>query len=373
MNAAYINEAYGYLPGPPISNDQMDDVLGRLDNNNTKLRARILKNNYALDPQTGKPNESSAEMAAKAVRGLCARSALPLEEIEVLACATSMTEQLTPGHASMVHGELKNPPCEILTAHGVCCSGMSALKYATMAVWSGQARNAVVSAVERTSAFLRAEHFRAELDARQGESDPYVGFNQEFLRWMLSDGAGAALVQDRPRGAALRVEWMELFSFANELPTCMYMGAKPKADGGLVGWRDGGPLEEVIRQGYFNLHQDVRLLGEHMIPVTISRTLAEIRRKRSFDSSEIDWVLPHYSSEFFREKAFNELERIGFPIPYRKWCSNLTERGNTGCASIFIMLDDFLRSGKLKRGDGVLLLVPESGRFSCSWAFLRAV
>jgi hypothetical protein len=37
------------------------------------------------------------------------------------------------------------------------------------------------------------------------------------------------------------------------------------------------------------------------------------------------------------------------------------------------MVDDLLASGRVRAGDTLLLLVPESGRFSCAWALLRAV
>ena len=194
-------------------------------------------------------------------------------------------------------------------------------------------------------------------------------------RWaLLSDGAGACLVQDKPKdsGLSLKVEWVELVSFAHELPVCMYMGGERTPSGGLVGWRDGESLEAGIRAGVLNIHQDVKVLGKHIVS-TCARSLELLRRKHRFTPDDATWFLPHYSSEFFRDKTHDALVDVGFPIPYERWCSNLTERGNTGCASSLIMLDDFLASGRLRRGDGVVLLVPESGRFSCGWAMLRAV
>jgi 3-oxoacyl-[acyl-carrier-protein] synthase-3 len=191
---------------------------------------------------------------------------------------------------------------------------------------------------------------------------------------MLSDGAGAAVVQDRPResGLSLRIEWIDLVSFAHDRPTCMYMGGEPTAGGGLLGWRDGESMDHALRQGQLNLHQNVKLLAAHMVE-SCARSLAIVRERRQIVADDVTWLLPHYSSEFFRDKTHDALVAAGFPIPYERWCSNLVERGNTGCASSLIMLDDFLASGRLKRGDSILLLVPESGRFSCAWALLRAV
>ena len=203
-------------------------------------------------------------------------------------------------------------------------------------------------------------------------SSDLVGFDQGFLRWMLSDGAGAVLVEPTPRPGALnlQIHWIELLSFAHALPTCMYMGAERTPDGGLRGWRDVG-LSGAVAGGLFNLHQDVKLL-ENIVP-TCAAALERVRARRPIDAADIDWFLPHYSSELFRAPTYEALQRAKFPIPWDKWASNLVERGNTGAASILVMLDDLLRTGRVRPGHRLLLMVPESGRFSCAFALLEAV
>jgi hypothetical protein len=65
------------------------------------------------------------------------------------------------------------------------------------------------------------------------------------------------------------------------------------------------------------------------------------------------------------DKVFKAMEEIGFTIPYEKWFTNLSYKGNTGSASIYIMLEELFHSGKLKEGNKLLCFVPESGRFFC--------
>ena len=77
--------------------------------------------------------------------------------------------------------------------------------------------------------------------------------------------------------------------------------------------------------------------------------------------------MPHYSSEFFRDRLSAGLERIDFNIPQSRWFTNLTSKGNTGAASFFIMLDELFHSGQLKSGQRLLGYVPESGRFSSAF------
>jgi 3-oxoacyl-[acyl-carrier-protein] synthase-3 len=66
------------------------------------------------------------------------------------------------------------------------------------------------------------------------------------------------------------------------------------------------------------------------------------------------------------------IAKIGMNIPYEKWFINLDRVGNVGSASIYLALDELMNSGKLKKGDRILLSVPESGRFSYAYAYLTA-
>ncbi|MBY0436602.1 MAG: iron-containing redox enzyme family protein, partial [Burkholderiales bacterium] len=66
-------------------------------------------------------------------------------------------------------------------------------------------------------------------------------------------------------------------------------------------------------------------------------------------------------------------DRARLTIPAARWYSNLAWRGNTGSASILIMLHDFLRERAVKPGQKILLFVPESGRFTVAFALLEVV
>ncbi len=382
LRQAYITHAASELPGEPVPNEDIEAYLGVLHEGRERLRERVLRNNgitsrhYAIDRETGEPNATLAELQARAVRRLLAGAGLSVDDIDLLACSTAVPEVVTPGVASLVHGALGGQPIEIASAGGVCASSMSALKYATMAVQTGNARTAVVGGAERTSSHLRSSHFQAELEARKvDEDDPHIALGAEFLRWMLSDGAGAVLMRDQPAEdqLSLRVEWVQLVSFANELPTCMYMGGKTTDDGGLSSWRDTGDLHEAVRDGYFNLRQDVGLLRDNIVPVTTWKTIEQIRRTRSLEAEDVDWVLPHFSSNLFRGPAVEAFQEAGFDIPEERIRSNLAERGNIGSASVFVMLDDLVQSGDLNPGDGILAVVPESGRFNTGYMLLRVV
>ena len=123
--------------------------------------------------------------------------------------------------------------------------------------------------------------------------------------------------------------------------------------------------------GALLIRQDVRLL-ENIVKLGVDGYLRLIAEGR-VQADKIDHVLCHYSSHYFRGKIFDMMQRAGVGIAEHKWYSNLYSRGNTGCASIFIMLDEFRRTQPYSVGDTILCMVPESGRFNNAYMQLTVV
>jgi len=378
-STAYITRSSVCLPNAPVENDQVEAILGQVGERPSRARRVVQRSNgirrryYVIDPATGKPNYTNASLTAAAVKGLI-HDGFTLDEIACLACGTSNPDQLLPNHAVMVHGELGAPVCEVVATAGVCVSGATALKYGWMSVISGAAPNAVVTGSEVASLGLLAQNYDAEplngAEVLEGHSE--LAFEKDFLRWMLSDGAGALLIEPAPRpGLNLRVEWIDIFSYAHLLPACMYVGAEKQADGALKGWMLYSAREREANS-IFALKQDVRLLNDEVIEHTLVKPLARVAAKRALSPGDVDWFLPHYSSEYFRAPVADGLARAGLPIPQERWFTNLERVGNVGAASIYIMLDELLKSGRLRDGQHLLCWVPESGRFSSGFIYLTA-
>ncbi len=373
MSTAYITNTASFLPNAPVLNDDMESVLGTVNGKPSRARRTVLRSNgiteryYAIDPDSGRSTHNNAQLTAAAIRKLDAGA------IDCLVAGTSIPDQVLPSHASMVHGELGIAPCEVVSTSGVCLSGIMALKYAWMSVLSGQASHAVASGSENVSSLLRGELFEDEVEARIQalQKRPELAFEKDFLRWMLSDGAGAVSIQPQPdaRRQSLKIEWIIARSFADEMDACMYAGAEKLEDGSLQGWREY-PLNAWSEQSIFSIKQDVKQLNQHIIHYTVERMLQIVVRQTGIRASDIDWYLPHYSSHYFRDKVADGMRRADFDIPFERWFSNLYTTGNTGSASMFIMLDELMRSGKLKTGQKLLCYIPESGRVSSAFMLL---
>src|SRR5437773_1471686 len=300
----FITAAGAYLPGDPVDNDRIENVLGLVDGKPSRLKKRILRSNgiktrhYALDDD-GHTTELNEELAVKAVHAALAHSRLILDEVEMLAAGPTQGDVPIPGFASMVHGRLGGRLMDILSAGGVCCSSMAALSSAYRAVATQQRSNAVVVG--------------SELGSRSLKASPRVGNT----------------------------------------------------------WLDLATISEADKAELMRIRQDTQLLPQ-IVKLSVEEYLRLIKRGRIVPE-ELDHLLCHYSSHFFKGEIVKLLDEAHLSIPEDKWFTNLYTKGNTGAASIFIMLEEAMNGGRFTPGQKILLMVPESGRFTVSFALLTCV
>ena len=377
----YINDIAAFLPNDPVTSEDIEEVLGKIHDVRSRVKSRVLKSNgiktryYAIDRKTGELNYTNARLTAEAIRRLRPYAGFSTNDIQCLCCGTSMADLIAPGHGLMVAGELGVGPCEVISTSGICLCGISSLKAAYANVALGLSDNAVATGSELASSLLRSnffEHLEGDPDFK---NHPILTFDSDFLRWMLSDAAGAVFLSPKKNEGrrSLRIDWIEHVSYAGQMDTCMYAGGHKNEDGSVTGWRQLSSLAEALEKNYFALKQDTELLGEHVIRLTVNEGLARAVARRKLRASDVDWFLPHYSSEFFRDKVHDAMVSIGFPVPYEKWFTNLAYKGNTGSASIYVMMEELFHSGRLKEGDTLLCYIPESGRFSVAYMLLTVV
>jgi 3-oxoacyl-[acyl-carrier-protein] synthase-3 len=375
-NEVYITAMGKFLPGEPVGNDEMEDYLGRIGGKPSRAKKRVLDQNgikfrhYALDKQQN-TLYSNAEMAALAIKDSISRVDFDIDQIDFLAAATAQADLILPGFASMIHAELGTPSCEVANLFGICVTGMIAIKNAYMQVKTGEKQYAVACASEFPSRVFKSSRYEAQAKFRSGEGVP---FDTDFLRFMLSDGAGAAVLQNHPssNGLSLRIEWMDIKSHASQYDTCMYSGANKTESGEMdTTWLDYPSFQEAADAGALNVKQDIRLV-QNMPKLGVDGFFRLVDEGK-INPSELDWIVCHYSSHFFKEEIFKLLKMGGLNIPEDKWFTNLYSKGNTGSASIYIMLEEMLNEGKLKSGQKVCCIVPESGRFMMAYMMLTVV
>jgi 3-oxoacyl-[acyl-carrier-protein] synthase III len=350
MNQAYITSTGAFLPNQAVDNENISQYIGKVFGED-RIREKILKANgiesrhYALDKNQAETH-NLYQIASEAVKN-CLLDKNP-HQLDYLSAGTTHAPLLAPGIASILHDQLTkdklvNHTLEINSNSGICSSGAQAIVNAARAVKSGDAKNAVCVGVEHSSTGLKSKAFRTTYDIPTILKDVRASkwFMSVFLRFMLSDGAGAFLIEPQPRkdSISLKVDWTYSRSFANQAPLCMQIPAKPMI-----------------------LSQNIKILAQYMEPLSkeaVDGAMCQYGEKLE----NYDMILPHMSSYYFEKSVKRIISELApnRAVPY--W-TNLRTAGNTGAASIFIMLDEYLKTKPIASGQRILLFVPESGQFN---------
>lgn len=362
FNRVYLNSAGSFLPGPAVNNEEMDAYVGSINSQSSRVKRRILGENgitsrhYGIDKE-GRTKYSATDMAVHSIHQALEKVNCRINDISFLSSATVGADLAAPGFANLIQGQLRAAPMQTMSFQGICASGVSAIKAAAQVIELQEFKNAMAVATEFPSRLFKASRFQ--------KIEDNLDFDSHFLRWMLSDGAGSMLFEDHPneKGISLKLNWLHLKSFSGDYPICMQIGApwsKPN-----ISYLDYPSLEEAEKEGSFLLRQDIRLLP-NLFDIGISEFMSLVKDNH-IQPQDVDYFLCHYSSERLSGVIKTLMEKAGIVIPHDRWFSNLKSRGNTGAASIFIMMEEFLRTHDLKPGQKILCFVPESGRFTVSF------
>lgn len=357
----FITSTGSFLPGPKVGNDDIERHLGKLADEE-EVKATVLKMNGIVGRHYAQDSNQQAtfdvyELACEAIKDCLAQREDAASAISLLAAGTTYAPLSGPGICSILHSQLSEmslltQAVELNSNSGICTSAAASLVTAIRAVVAGEHQAAICVGTEHPSRVLKADSIDPIDDRDQHtELRRSQWFMSVFLRFMLSDGAGAFLLQNQPNatGVSFRVDWTHSRSFAHQTPLCM----------------------KLENQGV-RLSQDISILSKYLMPMA-TQFAAEAMAKHGEDLINYKFVLPHLSSFFFRKKTERLMQKFTSspdPVPY--W-TNLATAGNTGAASIFVMLDHYLQEHQVQDGDRIMLFIPESGQFNFVMVSLTAV
>ena len=351
--ACFISHSGVFLPGDPVGNDDIEKYMGKIWFE-SKIKSKILAANkikeryYALD-QSQNPTHDAYDMALEAIRE-CLKDLDDKSGISYLSSGTTKAPLIGPGMGSILHGRLSEEkiitqPLEINSNSGICTSAAQALVNAYRAVEYDGHKKALCVGSENPTEILRSSVLKPPYDLVQmyKEIKESKWFMTVFLRFMLSDGAGAFLLQNEAAEGKInyKVDWTFSQSFANQAPLCMKLESKNML-----------------------LSQDIRILSKNLGPC-VSEFINNAMARHDENLSNYDCLLPHISSYFFIRTLKNVLrQQLDKKDQEPEYWTNLDTKGNTGSASIFIMLDEYTKTRNPQPGSRVLLFVPESGQFN---------
>lgn len=358
----------GFLPGPPIPNDRLEAVLGPLDNAPPKVksfvgnlgrkmldRGGLRARHFAVDPETGDMTYNFSSLAEKAARNALEMAEMEPEQIDLLVISCPSYDQSTPPTSALLQERLGVQNCAEIEIHSNCTGVGKGMQIAYDALRAGRYRTALVAYSQLSSIYLRSCYFN------QSKMDKV----HAALRWILADGAGAAVLQ----------------AVENSTPNHEVIGTFVESVGAgrPAGMTAGGAatdlmkatrqIPELYEAGTHHLWQDFSAVNDYAAPLLL-QGLCNFTEQLKVDPSTVDhYVVSIPTKQLYEDRIPAFLDRLGITRDKIKFRSE--EIGYCGGAATMLHLDEMVRSGELKPGDLAIVHAVESSKWMTAGFALR--
>lgn len=304
MLNAHILGTGSYLPMRRMSNDDLSKIVDTSDEwitSRTGIKARHI----------AAENEQTSDLAVKAAQAALADAGIVATDIDLIIVATSTPDMTFPATACIVQNKLGIAGCPAFDVQAVCAGFMYALATANAYIKSGMATKALI---------IGAETFSRLLD-----------WNDRRTCVLFGDGAGAVILgASNQEGGVLHAELRADGAYSHILQTPGKIAA---------GQIEGSPY----------LYMDGQAVYKFAVKALANIAL-EVIEKSGLGSTDIDWIIPHQANLRIIESTARHLK-----VPMDKVIVTLAEQGNTSAASIPLALDQGIKSGRIQRGQTLLL------------------
>ncbi len=304
MLNAHILGTGSYLPMRRMSNDDLSKIVDTSDEwitSRTGIKARHI----------AAENEQTSDLAVKAAQATLADAGIVATDIDLIIVATSTPDMTFPATACIVQNKLGIAGCPAFDVQAVCAGFMYALATANAYIKSGMATKALI---------IGAETFSRLLD-----------WNDRRTCVLFGDGAGAVILgASNQEGGVLHAELRADGAYSHILQTPGKIAA---------GQIEGSPY----------LYMDGQAVYKFAVKALANIAL-EVIEKSGLGSTDIDWIIPHQANLRIIESTARHLK-----VPMDKVIVTLAEQGNTSAASIPLALDQGIKSGRIQRGQTLLL------------------
>ena len=268
-------------------------------------------------------HEATSDLAANAARLAMERGKITADQIDCIILATITPDMPFPSTACLVQEKLGATKAAAFDIQAACSGFIFALEIGQQFIMSRTYDTVLVIGAEKLSSI--------------------INWTDRNTCVLFGDGAGAAILQNRPQAHGL-------------LTACM------GSDGGRAGllcMPGGGsafpPTHETVAAGLHYLRMDGK--ETYKYAVTAMHTAAsEALRRCELDISEIQCIIPHQANRRIIDAVG---ERLG--AKPEQLFVNLEKHGNTSAASVAIALDEAVRTKRIQRGDLVLMIVFGAG------------
>lgn len=310
-----------YLPEKVVTNADLEKILDTSDQwiqERTGIRERRIAHE----------NETSSDMAEVAAQNAMDAAGVNPEEIGLIIVGTTTPDLVFPSTACLLQSRLDLPDCGAMDVNAACSGFMYALSVADKYIRCGDVKKALVIGVDKLTAML--------------------DWNDRSTAILFGDGAGAVVLEASDEAGILSTHIHAAGRHADLLCVDVGVGTGFKAEprGGVLIRMKGN---EVFRVA-------VRTLGR-----IVDETLAHNKMKKT----DLDWLIPHQANYRIITAT---AKKLGMTMD--QVVVTVDKHGNTSAASVPLALDEAVRSGKIKRGD-ILLLEAFGGGFTWASALVK--
>ena len=305
-----------YVPSRVLANAELETMV---DTSNQWIITRT----GIRERRVAAADEATSDLAAHAARRALANAGVAADQVELIITATVTPDMLFPSTSCLVQ--------EKLGAHRAAAFDLEA------------ACSGFIYGLEVGQQFIMSQTYDTVLVIGAEKLTSIVDWTDRNTCVLFGDGAGAAVLQNRPGSHGL-------------LTVCM--GADG-SKGDVLCVPAGGSRLPASTTSLAERQHYIRMDGRETFKNAVQAMLAagkEALRRCELDVSQIACVIPHQANQRIIEAV---AERLGAQ-PEQVFL-NLDRYGNTSAASVAIALDEAVSSGRIRRGDLVLLLVFGAG------------
>ncbi len=298
------------LPEKVITNSDLEKLVETSDKWITE-RTGIKERRQAA------PNETTSSLSVQAAQKALEMAGISADQLDLIICSTISPDMPLPATASIIQRELGADTCCAFDLAAACSGFLFGLTVVDQFVKTGKSKYALV--------------IGAELLSR------YLDYQDRATCVIFGDGVAAGVLgRVNSSSGILATEVHTNGAYADHL----YIPA-------------GGTARPATCETVQGREHFIKMRGNELFKVAV-RSLEEVSRRvmeqAGVQPGEIDLFIPHQANQRITEAV---RERLG--VPAEKVYSNISRIGNTSSASIPICLDECVRSGRIKKGDLVLM------------------
>jgi 3-oxoacyl-[acyl-carrier-protein] synthase-3 len=301
-----------YVPEKILSNEDLEKMVDTTDEWITK-RTGIKERHLA------QKDESTSDMGAKAAQKAIERAGIDTEEIDLVLCATVTPDYFNmPSTACIISDKLGIRNVQAFDISAACSGFVYGLSIAKAFIESGMKKNVLVVGAEKFSSI--------------------VDYTDRSTCILFGDGAGAAVIS------------------ASENEDEAFMDVHASADGAYADFLvtpAPGSVNPVSQQVIDEGLNFVQMKGNETFKLavkTLTKDVKEILEKNGIASEDIPHFIPHQAN-------YRIIKAVGDALKMKEEQVVLTvhKYGNTSAASIPMAINDIWESGRLKKGELMLL------------------